>query len=386
MFACQDNPNICQQLLPLTFTRPVSDLRIGILTIADKWKKYLKDGQVVCLCETSTHQPTNEPAYPLLCIGSHFLPDVQVAKAIKKLKPGEALFSSEGEKIAFFKQSATDTEPTRKTAYHEPIGSIHFCWDIFKQNAAEIQKDFDLLTANRQSAPITDPHTKTYNPQRIFIEPGATIRAATINADTGPVYIGADADIQEGSTIRGPFALGQGAVVNMGSKIRGGTTIGPYCKVGGEISNSVLWGYSNKGHEGFLGNSVLGAWCNLGADTNTSNLKNTYGTVRTWNYQEQDFIDSGQQFLGLVMGDHSKAGINTMFNTGTVAGVGVNVFGGGFPPKHILSFSWLDVNGEVSRQQLDFFLKAENRMMSRRQQEITPDYEQLLTNLYEKLG
>ncbi|MCU0354028.1 MAG: glucose-1-phosphate thymidylyltransferase, partial [Cytophagales bacterium] len=226
-----------------------------------------------------------------------------------------------------------------------------------------------------------DRHTVVYNPEQVFLEPGARVRACILNADTGPIYIGKDADIQEGSIIRGPFAIGTESVVALGAKLRGDITVGPYCKVGGEISNSVLFAHSNKGHEGYLGNSVLGEWCNLGADTNNSNLKNDYGTVKQWSYAHNDFVDTGRQFVGLVMGDHSKAGINTMFNTGTVVGVSANVFGGDFPPRHVPSFTWGGAAGlEVYR--LDKALATAERVLARRNLPLTDTDRQILTHVF----
>ncbi|EIM78671.1 transferase hexapeptide repeat containing protein [Nitritalea halalkaliphila LW7] len=197
-----------------------------------------------------------------------------------------------------------------------------------------------MLTAGQESAPLLDPHTKVYAPENIFIAPGARVHAAVLNASTGPIYIGKDAEVQEGALIRGPFSMGEGSVVNMGAKVRGDTSLGPHCKIGGEVSNAVFFGYSNKGHDGFLGNAVIGEWCNLGADTNNSNLKNNYAPVKVWDYSKGRFTQTGLQFCGLLMGDHAKCGINTMFNTGTVVGVGANVFGAGFPRNFVPDFSW----------------------------------------------
>jgi len=218
-------------------------------------------------------------------------------------------------------------------------------WRIFQFNAAQIRVDYTLLTSGRKSAGVQDKHTIVYNESNIFVEEGVTIRAAVLNAEDGPIYFGKNSVIQEGALIKGPFALCEGSTVNMGGKMRGDTTVGPFSKVGGEVSNSVIFGYSNKGHDGFLGNSVLGEWCNLGADTNTSNLKNNYENVKLWNYAKGGFTDTGLQFCGLMMGDHSKCGINTMFNTGTVVGVSSNIFGDGFPRNFIPSFSWGGASG-----------------------------------------
>ncbi len=237
-------------------------------------------------------------------------------------------------------------------------------WDIFVLNGGQIRADFTLFDM-KHSQPIDDKHTIVYNKENIFVEEGVKIRAAILNAESGPIFIGRNAEIQEGSVIKGPFALCEGAVINMGAKMRGDTTIGPYSKVGGEINNSVIFGYSNKAHDGFLGNSVIGEWCNLGADTNTSNLKNNYSNVKVWSYLFNDYIDSDRQFCGLMMGDHSKAGINTMFNTGTVVGVNANIFGGGFPPKFIPSYAWGGSEG-FQRFEFDKAMQVASKVMERR--------------------
>jgi UDP-N-acetylglucosamine diphosphorylase/glucosamine-1-phosphate N-acetyltransferase len=213
-------------------------------------------------------------------------------------------------------------------------------WKIFQHNAVQLRSDYVLITQGRKSLKLSDPHTKVYSPGNIFIEDGAEILAAVLNASNGPIYIGKNAQVREGALIRGPFALCEGSVLNMGAKVVGDSTIGPHCKVGGEISNAVIFGYSNKAHDGFLGSSVIGEWCNLGADTNTSNLKNNYDSVKLWNYGKGVFQNTGLTFCGLMMGDHSKCGINTMFNTGTVTGVGSNIFGDGYPRNFIPSFAW----------------------------------------------
>ena len=243
---------------------------------------------------------------------------------------------------------------------------IRHLWDIFVENAEQIRADFSRITAGRTSEPITDPFTRCYAPENVFIEPGATIRAAILNAENGPIYIGRDATISEGSIVIGPFSLGEGSTVNWGGKMRANTTIGPYCKVGGEIGNSVFLGYSNKGHDGFLGNSVIGEWCNLGANVNNSNLKNDYSNVKIYSYATHQLEDTGRAFCGLTMGDYTKAGISTMFNTGTVVGVSVNVFGGGFQYKHIPSFSWGGAADGFTTYRLDKALQVAAEAYGRR--------------------
>ncbi len=221
-----------------------------------------------------------------------------------------------------------------------------------------------------------------YAPENIFIEEGVYIRAAILNAENGPIYLGKNSIVQEGAIIRGAFAMGEGSHVNMGAKMRGDISLGPYCKVGGEVSNSVVFGYSNKAHDGFLGNSVLGEWCNLGADTNTSNLKNNYDSPKLWNHAYNDFEKTGIQFCGLMMGDHSKAGINTMFNTGTVVDVSTNIFGSGFPSNYIPSFAW-GGGEQYEEYELPKALETAERVMARRNVPFTPMDKEILSHIFE---
>lgn len=329
------------QLLPFTFTRPVADIRVGILTIREKWEKYLG------YTTTTITEDYLVDKYPMvemeenILINASFLPTPNLVKVVTGLQKNQALFY-EDEPLAFFSEEdqEIDFETFEVIQYtFSDVIRIQNTWDIFKYNSAAIQADFDLLTKGRKSQPIPDG-VLTINPDNIFIEAGAQLLFCTLNASDGPIYIGENAVIMEGCSVRGAFALCEGATLKMGAKIYGGTTIGPYCKVGGEVNNSVLFAYSNKGHDGFLGNAVIGEWCNLGADTNNSNLKNNYAEVRLWNYETAGFTKTGLQFCGIMMGDHSKCGINTMFNTGTVVGVSTNIFGSGFPRNFIPSFSW----------------------------------------------
>lgn len=330
-----------ENLLPFTYTRPVADIRIGILTIREKWEKYLG------YTTTTVTEDYLSDKYPMvemeenIMINASYLPNPELVEMIKNLRINQAIFKGD-EVIAFF---TNKTQETIDFDTYDVIDFNHDClkvahtWDIFSKNAEAIQEDFNLVTKNRTSDPIPEM-TVAFQPENIFIEPGAKLPLCTLNASNGPIYIGKDAEIMECSVIRGPFALCNNATVKLAAKIYGGTTIGPHSKVGGEVSNSVIFGYSNKGHDGFLGNSVLGEWCNLGADTNNSNLKNNYAEVKLWDYKTERFTKTGLQFCGLMMGDHSKSGINTMFNTGTVVGVSANIFGGGFPRNFIPSFSW----------------------------------------------
>lgn len=341
-----DDPAIRQNLLPLTFTRPVADLRVGILTIAEKWRKQM--GETVSYLT----QPYLQQKFPTvfgaanLYINGAACPDEQLLASIRALQPGEALYH--GDTLVAMNGDSLAVRTAAELVTHAAVGRqecsqcviIQELWDIFLNNGQQIRQDFEVLTAGRQSQPVNDRYTMVYGEENIFIEEGVKIRAAVLNAENGPIYIGRNAVVQEGALIRGPFALGEESSVSMGAKMRGDVTIGPFCKVGGEVSASVIMAYSNKGHDGYLGNSVIGQWCNLGADTNTSNLKNNYAEVKIWNYATGCLKNTGQQFCGLMMGDHSKCGINTMFNTGTVVGVSANIFGAGYPCAFIPSFSW----------------------------------------------
>ncbi len=333
--------DVRNSLLPFTYTRPVADIRIGILTIREKWEFFLG------FTTTTITEEYLVDKYPMveldknIVINASFLPTNKLVKMVKKLSSNQAIFKDD-QVIAFF---TTDTQENVDFDSYEPIEflddltHIKHTTDIFSLNDKAIQSDFDLITKGRVSEPIPE-NVQVVNKDNIFIEKGATITFSSLNASNGPIYIGKDSEIMEGSMVRGPFALCEHSILKMGTKIYGATTVGPYCKVGGEVNNSVLFGYSSKGHEGFLGNSVLGEWCNIGADSNTSNLKNNYAEVKLWNYENERFTNTGLQFCGLMMGDHSKCGINTMFNTGTVVGVSANIFGGGFPRNFIPSFSW----------------------------------------------
>ena len=308
-----DDPAIRGSLLPFTFTRPVADIRVGILKISEKWQQYTS-AEVFFLTQEYLQKKFPKASQKALAVNGAWLPDADSSKILQILAPNQALYWGKTLLAAYIGEteknlaSASEKEPVQLDK--EPV-LLQKTWNIFQFNAAEIRKDFTLITAGRVSQAVNDPHTIVYAPENIFIEDGAKIKAAVLNAEGGPIYIGKNTEIQEGALIRGPFALCEGSVVNMGAKLRGDTTVGPFSKVGGEIANSVIFGYSNKGHEGFLGNSVIGEWCNLGADTNTSNLKNNYAPVKLWDYTKGGFANTGLQFCGLIMGDHSKCGINT---------------------------------------------------------------------------
>ena len=328
-------------LLPFTFTRPVADIRVGILTIREKWEKYLGTTTTTLTEEyLSDKFPMVEMPQNVM-INSAFLPNEVLAEMVKSLEPNQAIFKGD-DVIAFFTedtQEEVDFDNYEIQDFTEECLTIEHTWDIFAKNDAALREDFELLTEDRVSQPIPKS-VNCISPENVFIEAGAKLEYVTLNASTGPIYIGKDSEIMEGSVIRGPFALCEHALVKLATKVYGATTVGPHSRIGGEISNSVLFGYSNKGHDGFLGNSVLGEWCNIGADSNNSNLKNNYEEVKLWSYEKEGFAKTGLQFCGLMMGDHSKCGINTMFNTGTVVGVSTNIFGSGFPRNFIPSFSW----------------------------------------------
>jgi UDP-N-acetylglucosamine diphosphorylase/glucosamine-1-phosphate N-acetyltransferase len=332
--------NAHQTLLPLTYTRPVADLRIGILTIAEKWGKYLNADL------SFQTQPYLQAKYPHktgtddLYINGSVCPDEELLTAIGQLKTGEALKQGE---ILIASKAAIYAEFSRVVNYEAAFTSITRPEHIFSKNDAELRKDFKLITKGRTSAKISD--TNVIIGTDFFAEEGATAECSTFNTTNGPIYLGKNSGVWEGTNIRGSFALCHDSQVKMGGKIYGGTTIGPYSRVGGEINNAVVWGYSSKGHEGYLGNSVLGQWCNIGADTNNSNLKNNYAEVKLWDYTTERFRKTGLQFCGLIMADHAKCGINTMFNTGTVVGVGANVFGAGYPRNFIPDFAWGGAQG-----------------------------------------
>ncbi|TXK24752.1 glucose-1-phosphate thymidylyltransferase [Pontibacter qinzhouensis] len=383
-----DEPGIRQSLLPLTFTRPVADIRIGILTIAEKWRTYL-GGNVSYLTQPYLHAKFKRQTEPRqLFVNGAVCPDVELVRLIRQLDLGEAL-TYKGTLIALHTtgqhvQQAQDLQPLAKSVKEvENCTLLQEVWDIFLQNPDQIEKDFALVTAGRKSRAVYDVHTAVYCERNVFIEEGAKIRAAVLNAETGPIYIGKNTQVQEGALIAGPFALCEGSIVGMGGKMRGKTTVGPFSKVGGEVSNSVIFGHSNKGHDGYLGNSVLGEWCNLGADTNTSNLKNNYGEVKLWNYPSNSFKGTGQQFCGLIMGDHSKSSINTMFNTGTVVGVSANVYGPGFPPNFVPSFSWGGAAG-LTTYRLDKALEVAERVVARRNLDLDATERAILEAVFEQ--
>lgn len=383
-----DNPTIRQNLLPFTFTRPVAGIRVGILTIAEKWEKVLG---VKAYYSTEAYLSKKFPLHHQadnLWINGAVCPNNSLVKAIKELKLGDAL--SQDQVVLAVRTSENDPDSYRdeiiKGAIHEfaqPVTIIDQVWKIYQKNGAEIREDFTLLTQGRKSGAIQDSFTQIYNPDQVFLEEGVQIKAALLNAENGPIYLGKNSVVNEGALIRGPFALCEGSHVNMGAKVRGDTTVGPHSKIGGEVSNSVIFAYSNKSHDGFLGNSVIGEWCNIGADSNTSNLKNNYENIKLWSYAKGGFKDTGLMFCGLMFGDHSKCGINTMFNSGSVVGVNASIFGAGYPRNFVPSYAWGGAAGFITYK-LDKALDTASKAMARRNVELTETDREIFKTIFDE--
>lgn len=389
--------NDCRQhLLPLTFTRPAADMRCGILTIREKWEKYLHlNSSSLTENYLQTKFPYQTDTDNLFVLGS-LLPNRELVNSIQNLQSGEALFGNDtllalrcNDEIA---KKLIFTDFTSKNAKIASFSSIFFSkphtiirhtFQIFQYNEQEIALDFELLTQNRPSAPLAAGNVLIGDAAKLFIEPGAQIFNATLNTISGYIYIGKDAEVMEGSMIRGPFALCEHSTTKMGAKIYGATTIGPHCKVGGELSNVVIFGYTNKAHDGFLGNSVLGEWCNIGADTNASNLKNDYANVKIWDYCDQKFMDTQLQFCGLIMGDHSKCGINSMFNTGTVVGVYAALFGGDYHRNFVPSFSFGNPHIGYSPYNFERAIATAERVFHRRNKILDQTEQNILRKVYD---
>jgi UDP-N-acetylglucosamine diphosphorylase/glucosamine-1-phosphate N-acetyltransferase len=370
-------------LLPFTFTRPVADIRVGILTIREKWEKHLGS------TSTSITEDYLSEKWPMVemennvMINASYLPNDILVAMIKNLEHNQAIFQEE-EVVAFYAKEGeeVDFDSFEVIEFSNDCIKIENTWDIFQKNEEAIREDFELLTEDRFSQPIPKS-VNVIAPENIFIEEGAKLEFVTLNASTGPIYIGKNAEIMEGSVIRGPFALCESGRVKLATKVYGATTVGPHSVIGGEVNNSVLFGYSNKGHDGFLGNAVLGEWCNIGADSNNSNLKNNYEEVKLWSYETENFAKTGLQFCGLMMGDHSKCGINTMFNTGTVVGVSTNIFGAGFPRNFVPSFSWGGASGFTTYLTKKAFETAKI-VMARRNVEFSEEDAKILEHVFEE--
>ena len=370
-------------LLPFTFTRPVADIRVGILTIREKWEKHLGSTTTTI---TEDYLSEKWPMVEMennVMINASYLPNDILVAMIKNLEHNQAIFQEE-EVVAFFAKEGeeVDFDSFEVIEFSNDCIKIEHTWDIFQKNEEAIREDFELLTEDRFSQPIPKS-VNVIAPENIFIEEGAKLEFVTLNASTGPIYIGKNAEIMEGSVIRGPFALCESGRVKLATKVYGATTVGPHSVIGGEVNNSVLFGYSNKGHDGFLGNAVLGEWCNIGADSNNSNLKNNYEEVKLWSYETENFAKTGLQFCGLMMGDHSKCGINTMFNTGTVVGVSTNIFGAGFPRNFVPSFSWGGASGFTTYLTKKAFETAKI-VMGRRNVEFSEEDAKILEHVFEE--
>ncbi|MFZ4105091.1 GlmU family protein [Flavobacterium sp.] len=372
-----------EALLPFTFTRPVAEIRIGILTIREKWERHLG------LTTTTLTEEYLSVKYPMVelennvMINASFLPKNSLVEMVVNLQNNQAIFKGDT-LIAFYtndSQEEVDFDTYEIIEYSDECIKVENTWDIFSKNDVALREDFNLITNGRTSQPVPKS-VNVIAPENIFIEEGAKLEFVTLNASTGPIYIGKNSEIMEGSVIRGPFALCEFGKVKLATKVYGATTVGPHSVIGGEVNNSVLFGYSNKGHDGFLGNSVLGEWCNIGADSNNSNLKNNYEEVKLWSYETENFAKTGLQFCGLMMGDHSKCGINTMFNTGTVVGVSVNIFGAGFPRNFVPSFSWGGASGFSTYLTSKAFQTAKI-VMARRNVEFTEEDVMILEHVFE---
>lgn len=371
-------------LLPLAYTRPVAEFRVGILTITEKWARYMPSESVFGGFVTEDYLQTKYPSDiqdDQLWINGSVCPNKDLVADIFALDFKEALFDEEENIIAFRSGNFKESLDCEKSYTDVSFNRISNSSDVFSLNGSEIQSDFDLITENRVSEKANSTNT-ILGEENLFIEKGASVSCAIINAESGPVYIGKDAMVMEGSIIRGPFALCESSHTKLGTKVYGPTTVGPHSKVGGELNNVVIFGYTNKGHDGFLGNSVLGEWCNIGADSNNSNLKNNYAEVKLWDYDTGRFKLTGLQFCGLIMGDHSKCGINTMFNTGTVIGVSANIFGAGFPRNFIPSFSWGGPQGQTTYTTNKAFEVAEI-VMARRSVKFDETEKAILTKVFE---
>lgn len=371
-----DDPEIACSLLPLTFTRPVSELLLGLTTLRCKWERLLPgDYSYITADYLRELYPNAEPDSDTLVIASHIVASRRLADTVALLLPGEAL--TKGERTI-----AYCGRPERFIPYPGEVTSIEYAYDLFIHNAEEIRNDFELLTETEVSRPLSKTCTVIGTSARIFLDEGARAEGVTFNTEHGPIYVGPGAEIMEGSCLRGPVAILDHSTVNMLTRIYGATTIGRHCKVGGEINNIVMHDYTNKAHDGFLGNAVIGSWCNLGAGCVASNLKNDYTEIKLWHYPTRRFRRTGLQFCGLIMGDHSKAGINTMFNTATTVGVGVNIHGTGFPRNFVGSFSEGGATMGYSEVPLSKFFAIARRVMARRQVELTPEMERLFTTLH----
>lgn len=372
-----------EDFLPLTFTRPVAEMRCGILTFTERWKKILGNDEISFFTEVFLQTKYKNPEdVESLFLVPNFLPTATVIQQIKDLKLGEALVYEDELIAARINMKGFSLNQIEKmTDITETLVFYKKPTDLFTFNKESIDFDFDLLTKDKVSQELSDTNGFLGDKKDLFIEEGAQVEFSTINTKTGKIYIGKNAEVMEGCNLRGPIALCEESKFNLGAKIYGATTVGPNCKVGGEVSNIIIFGYTNKGHDGFVGNSVIGEWCNLGADTNSSNLKNNYGNVKLWSYRTKSFVDTGLQFAGVIMGDHSKTAINTQLNTGTVIGVASNIFKSGFPPNLIESFSWGGFKDD-EKFKLDKAYEVAEKAMARRKIPLTENDKAILKHIF----
>ncbi len=372
-----------KSLKPFTYIRPVCDIRIGILTIREKWEKYLGETTSTLTEDYLSNKFPIIFADSMTLINGSVCPTPKLVQAVKNLSVNQVLVCNDNI-IAMSKTREdfiSEGDDIEKIEIEEDFIKLNNVWDIYVNNGRAIREDFELVTKGKKSQNISSTN-KLINPENIFVEEGASIECACLNAKDGPIYIGKNAEIMEGAVVRGPFALGEHGVLKLNAKIYGGTTIGPYAKVGGELDSVVIFGYSNKAHDGFIGHSVIGEWCNIGADTNASNLKNTYDEVRLYDIEKNTFVPTGQVFCGTIFGDHSKCGINVMFNTGTVVGISSNIYGAGYQRNFIPSFAWGGTNVGLKLYELEKAIEVSERMMQRRGLVMSDEDKKILQHIF----
>lgn len=372
-----------EDFLPLSFTKPIAEMRVGILTFTERWQKLLDIQKTSYITEDFLQEKYKKPAdEQSLFLVPNFLPSDEVLTQIKNLKPGEALvYDNELLAANINMDNFSLNQIEKMTDITEELLFFKKPTDLFSFNDKAIDFDFDLLTKGRTSQPLSLTCGFLGDKKDLFIEEGASVELATINCKTGKIYIGKDAEVMEGCNLRGPIALCEGSKFNLGAKIYGATTVGPHSKVGGEVNNIVIFGFTNKGHDGFVGNSVIGEWCNLGADTNSSNLKNNYASVKLWSYKSKRFEDTGLQFCGLIMGDHAKTAINTQLNTGTIVGIAANIFKPNFPPNLVENFSWGGMKCD-EKFKLEKAYEVSAKVMERRKVTLTDEDKNILKYIF----
>ena len=366
--------NLHLRFAPLTLTRPVGNLRMGIFTNDERWKFFLSEAIITYKTENYLSGKYPSSTLDVIEVNASVIPNEDMIAAIYHLSNNEVLMIGEN-------WLARIGDATKVVEYKGEIPVIiSERWHLYEKNSEVLVADFKLITAGRTSQELSTTNLVIGDENLIFLEEGAIVEGAILNTKTGPIYVAKHAEIMEGSIVRGPLAMNEHSALKLGTKIYGAVTLGPHCKVGGEVNNAVFQAYSNKGHDGFVGNSLIGEWCNLGADTNTSNLKNNYGFVSTYSYETNKEEATDIQFMGICMGDHSKCGINTMFNTATVVGVSANIFGSGFPAKFVDSFSWGGSDG-IQTFKFEKAIEYSNNMMQRRDLQLTEDEIQILKKI-----